>query len=147
MSNKILIESLNGILADGIVLYQKLHHYHWRVRGEGFFQLHSAFEKMYDQFAEVVDDVAERIVTIGGAPVPSLAKALELARVEEDESVPSGREMVAILAADMGAFRDALREAVSVAEEAGDRGSANLLDPIADELDKQLWMLDAYLNK
>ncbi len=145
MSSQNVINGLNGILADSIVLYQKLHHYHWRVKGRGFYQLHAMFEGVYGEFAEVTDAVAERVLMIGGAPLASLAQALELASVKEDVTVPDGQRMVANLAADLQAFRAKVREAVQVADEAGDRGTVNLLDPIADGLDKKLWMLEAYL--
>lgn len=145
MSNQHLIDGLNGILADSIVMYQKLHHYHWRVRGRGFYQLHGMFESFYDEFAEVTDSVAERILMVGGSPLASLAQALELASVKEDASVPDAQRMVANTAADLQAFRAKVRAVVKVADDAGDRGSVNLLDPIADGLDKKLWMLEAYL--
>jgi starvation-inducible DNA-binding protein len=145
MQNQNVINALNGILADSIVMYQKLHHYHWRVRGQRFFQLHGLFEGFYNEFAGATDDVAERILMIGGEPIGGLRQALELADVKEDLSVPAARDMVVNVAADLGNFRSKVRAAVAVAEEAGDRGSANLLDPIADGLDKHLWMLDAFL--
>lgn len=145
MSNQNVINDLNGILADSIVMYQKLHHYHWRVTGRGFYQLHGMFEGLYDEFAEVTDSVAERILMIGGAPLATLGQALELASLKEDAGVPDAQRMVAGTAADLQAFRARLRAAVKAADEAGDRGTVNLLDPIADGLDKKLWMLEAYL--
>lgn len=145
MSNQSVIDGLNGILADSIVMYQKLHHYHWRVKGRGFYQLHGMFEGVYDEFAEVTDGVAERILMVGGAPLASLAQALELASIKEDVTVPDAQRMVANLAADLHAFRSKVRQAAEQADLGGDRGTVNLLDPIADGLDKKLWMLEAYL--
>lgn len=143
--NANLINSLNGILADSIVLYQKLHHFHWRVQGRGFFQLHAKFEEMYNHFAGVSDEVAERILMIGGEPLASLKQALELSSVKESAAVPAAGEMVAQLLAELENFRIKVRAAVAEAEKAGDRGSVNLLDPMADALDKEIWMLQAYL--
>jgi starvation-inducible DNA-binding protein len=145
MSNQNVINGLNGILADSIVMYQKLHHYHWRVKGRGFYQLHGMFEGFYDEFAEVTDSVAERILMIGGAPLASLTQALELSAVKEDVTVPDGQRMVANLATDLESFRAKVRGVVEMADESGDRGTVNLLDPIADGLDKKLWMMEAYL--
>lgn len=143
--NANLINSLNGILADSIVLYQKLHHFHWRVQGRGFFQLHAKFEEMYNHFAGVSDEVAERILMIGGEPLASLQQALELSSVKESAAVPAAGEMVVQLLAELENFRVKVRAAVALADQAGDRGSANLLDPLADALDKEIWMLQAYL--
>jgi DNA-binding ferritin-like protein len=126
MSNQNVINGLNGILADSIVLYQKLHHYHWRVKGRGFYQLHGMFEAFYDEFAEVTDGVAERILMIGGAPLASLTQALELASVKEDVTVPDGQRMVVNLATDLESFRAKVRGVVEMADESGDRGTVNL---------------------
>ncbi|MGD9547933.1 MAG: Dps family protein [Candidatus Krumholzibacteriia bacterium] len=145
MSNQAVIQSLNGILADSIVLHQKLHHYHWRVQGQGFFLLHGKFEELYDHFAAVMDQIAERILMIDGEPIGTLAGAVEHAAIAETEEVPAARKMVADLAADLETFGNRVSQVVSAAEQAGDRGTANLLDPILDELDKTRWMLKAFL--
>jgi len=138
-------DQLNGILADALVLEQKLRHYHWNVRGPQFFSLHAKFEELYDHFADVIDDVAERILTVGGEPVRTLAGALELATVAEDAGKPAAAEMVASLRADLKTIHERAAAAIAAAEEAGDRGTANLLDGLNDELEKTLWMLDAAL--
>ncbi len=143
--NANVINSLNEILADSIVLYQKLHHFHWRVQGRGFFQLHAKFEEMYNHFAGVSDEVAERILMIGGQPLASLKQALEISSVQESSEVPAAGDMVIQLRGELDRFRSKIRSAVNLAEEAGDRGSVGLLDPIADALDKEIWMLDAFL--
>ena len=143
--NANVINSLNEILADSIVLYQKLHHFHWRVQGRGFFQLHAKFEEMYNHFAGVSDEVAERILMIGGQPLASLKQVLEISSVQESSEVPAAGDMVIQLRGELDRFRGKIRSAVNLAEEAGDRGSVGLLDPIADALDKEIWMLDAFL--
>ena len=74
--------SLYALLADSIVFAQKLHHYHWRVSGESFYQLHAKFEELYDRFGDLSDEFAERILMVGGAPLASLGDALAAAYVE-----------------------------------------------------------------
>jgi starvation-inducible DNA-binding protein len=143
--NANVIQNLNGLLADSIVMYQKLHHFHWRVQGRGFFQLHAKFEEMYNHFATVSDDVAERILMVGGAPLATLRQALELSSITESAEVPGAQEMVVQLKAELDNFRLKVRNTVEAAEEAGDRGTVGLLDPIADALDKEIWKLDAFL--
>ncbi len=145
MNKQAMYESLNGLLADSIVLHQKLHHFHWRVQGEGFFLLHGKFEELYDHFAEVMDSIAERILMIGGQPLGTLATAVEHAAVKESEEVPSASGMVAELAKDLGIFKERVGQVIALADQDGDRGTANLLDPVGDELDKTLWMLKAFL--
>lgn len=144
--NDALVSALNGLLADSVVLAQKLHHYHWRVRGEGFYQLHAKFEELYDRFGDLSDELAERLLMIGGEPLAGLAQALEASVVEEDLSVPAARVMVRNVRADLEGFHARVRGAGELADESGDKGSAGLLDPLGDHLEKELWMLDAYLD-
>ncbi len=136
---------LNGLLADTLVLEQKLRHYHWNVQGPQFFALHAKFEELYDRFAEVIDEVAERILTIGGEPVRTLESALDLAAIEEDGGKPAALEMVRNLQADLRRLRERAAQGIATAEAAGDRGTVNLLDGLQDELEKTLWMLAATL--
>ena len=138
-------DSLNGLLADTLVLEQKLRHYHWNVQGPQFFALHAKFEELYDHFVDVIDDVAERILTTGGEPVRTLAAALELAAITEDGGKPSALEMVRTLAADLESLRQRAVKGIEATEAAADRGTANLLDGLNDELEKTLWMLRATL--
>jgi starvation-inducible DNA-binding protein len=138
-------DSLNGLLADTLVLEQKLRHYHWNVQGPQFFALHAKFEELYDHFADVIDDVAERILTTGGEPVRTLAAALELAAITEDGGKPAALEMVRTLAADLESLRQRAVKGIEAAEAAADRGTTNLLDGLNDELEKTLWMLRATL--
>ncbi len=145
MNNQAMQQSLNGLLADSIVMYQKLHHFHWRVQGPGFFQLHEKFEELYDHFAEVTDSIAERILMIDGDPLATLSQAIEHAAIQEIETIPASMEMVALLADDLRTFKGRLGQVLVLADQDGDRGTANLLDPIGDELDKTLWMLGAFM--
>ena len=69
MPSQTVVNALNAVLADAIVFYQKLHQYHWVVRGRQFFALHGKFEELYDKWAELTDDTAERVLTVGGKPV------------------------------------------------------------------------------
>jgi len=144
MADRKVIDGLNGLLADATVLYQKLHAFHWMVAGPQFFQLHAKFEEFYDRFAEVVDDVAERVLTVGGQPLGTLREVLARAELKEYDGTKAAAQMVAAVAAD---FTHLLKKSGAVqeaAEAAGDRGTANLLDGIRDELEKTLGMLKAW---
>ncbi len=138
-------EHLNGLLSDTLVLEQKLRHYHWNVSGPQFFALHAKFEELYDHFADVIDDVAERILTVGGEPVRTLAAALENTALSEDPGKPAALTMVENLKQDLRAIHGRAAATIAAAEATEDRGTANLLDGLNDELEKTLWMLDATL--
>ena len=70
-----VIEQLRIMQADSIVLYMKVHNYHWNVRGSDFPQAHKALEEIYDEFADMFDDLAERVAQLGGTPVVTLSEA------------------------------------------------------------------------
>ncbi len=145
MRNENVIQSLNNLLADASVLYQKLRAMHWLVTGREFFVLHARFEGLYNAWAEHVDDIAERVLTIGGKPLATLAEILEHARIKEFAGTTTPKDMVKTLVGDLEHILAGATETIAAAERVGDRGTANLLDGIRDEQEKTLWMLNAWL--
>jgi starvation-inducible DNA-binding protein len=145
MADTTVVQSLNTVLADAIVFYQKLHQYHWVVTGKQFFALHTKLEELYDAWADIVDEVAERILTVGGTPVPTLAAALQQATISEDATRPDAKDMVKTVMADMEAQAANMGKVIEAAEATGDRGSANLMDGYRDQIEKTCWMLRAFL--
>jgi starvation-inducible DNA-binding protein len=139
--------SLNVILADTTVFYQKLRHYHWNVQGQKFFELHVKFEELYDKWVLFIDEIAERIIALDTVPLHTLESMLKHATLKEDEEIPEGREMVNRIIADLGSLRGSIDEVIGAAEESGDRTTANMLDGIRDGLEGDLWMLKAWLKR
>lgn len=139
--------SLNILLADTTVFYQKLRHYHWNVQGQKFFELHVKFEELYDKWVLFIDEIAERIIALDTVPLHTLESMLKHATLKEDEEIPEGREMVNRIIADLGSLRGSIDEVIGAAEESGDRTTANMLDDIRDGLEGDLWMLKAWLKR
>lgn len=139
--------SLNTLLADTTVFYQKLRHYHWNVQGNKFFELHVKFEEIYDKWVLFIDEIAERIIALDTVPLHTLQSLLKHASLKEDEEIPEGREMVNRVIADLSALRASIDGIIGAAEESGDRTTANILDGIRDGLEADLWMLKAWLKK
>jgi starvation-inducible DNA-binding protein len=144
MSDRNVIDGLNGFLADATVFYQKLRHYHWNVAGPEFFDLHAKFEEVYTAWAVSIDEVAERVLMVGGVPLHTLASMLKTATLQEDESVPGGRDMVDAVLADLNALRARAGTVIEAAEAASDRGTVNLLDGLCDVIEKEAWMFSAW---
>lgn len=144
MADKKVVDELNGLLADATVFYQKLRHYHWNVDGQHFFELHEKFEELYTGWAVSIDEVAERILMIEGVPLHTLGSMLKVARLKEDETVPSAVEMVDAIMADIEELHGRAGEVIETAEDADDRGTANLLDDLRDGMEKNLWMLRSW---
>lgn len=136
--------SLNHLLANYQVHYQKLRNYHWNVRGPMFFELHVKFEELYTGAALKVDELAERVLALGAKPLSTLKDQLDAASLSEDHGDPDAQDMVANTLADLEALTKEVRGLVKQAADAGDDGTVNLLDPFADEQEKTAWMLRAW---
>lgn len=144
MSTELLF---NEITANLGVLYFKLHQAHFYVRGSQFFAIHTFYEKLYDEVHEHLDEVAERLLTIGGSPVSTLGEFLQLSTIKEapyvtpksqteflEETVEDLKILVSLLEKGIGSdFIDEVSEDVLI----GMKGS----------YDKHLWMLSATLDK
>ena len=144
MSN--LVKSLNQLQADYQVYYQTLRAFHWNVSGPHFFALHAKFEELYTAFAVKVDEIAERALTLGGRPLPTLRSVLDAARLKEPEQMPDAKGMVQGLLDNLEQLNKWTREVVKEAEGAEDVATLNLLEGFADEQEKEAWMLRSFLE-
>ena len=82
-----VISGLEQLLADYQVFYTNLRGFHWNIKGHGFFVLHSKFEEMYDNAAAKVDELAERILMLGGQPENRFSEYHKQAMLEEETNV------------------------------------------------------------
>jgi starvation-inducible DNA-binding protein len=139
--------SMNVLLADTTLFYQKLRHYHWNVQGHKFFELHVKFEEIYNKWVVFIDEIAERIIALDTVPLHTLDSMLKHATLKEDAEIPEGREMVNRIINDLLALRDSVDKIIGDAEESGDRTTANILDGVRDGLEADLWMLKAWLKQ
>lgn len=145
MANNVL-NALNKQVANWTVLYTKLHNYHWYVKGPHFFTLHAKFEELYNEAAAHLDALAERILTLGGKPVATLAGSLQVASIAEAEGNETAEQMVQTVVRDFTALLDELKQAVDTAEQADDEATADMLLDIRSGLEKHIWMLKAFLQ-
>lgn len=138
---------LARLLADEHVLYVKTRNFHWNVTGLDFGSLHALFEKQYDELAEAIDEIAERLRSLGGIAPGSMKEFLKLARLDEQ---PGGRleaeKMIAALLSDHETVVRTLREDIEAAGKAGDEGTADFLTGLIESHEKTAWMLRAHLE-
>ncbi|MBU5678180.1 DNA starvation/stationary phase protection protein [Alkaliphilus sp. MSJ-5] len=138
---------LNQYLANLHVLYTKLHNYHWNVEGKSFFQLHAKLEELYNNTAEELDAVAERILTLGFRPAASMKEYLDLATLNEVKSEPiTGEAIVKDLQKDFETLIAELRTALKTADQNDDQVTVDLFVGSIGNLEKTLWMFRAYLS-
>ena len=121
MKNELNV-SMNELLSSLEVFYHKLQSYHWYVKGHAFFTVHAQLESYYDEVSEEIDEVAETLLMIGGAPVSTLKEFLELSKVSEAEGVYIKADDLLPKVRDDYALLEKLAEGVkSTAEEEGGR--------------------------
>ena len=140
------IKTLNKQLANWSVLYVKLHQFHWYVKGPDFFTLHTKFEEFYDEAGAFVDEIAERILTIGGEPLGTMKDYLEVTCIKEGCCDTCGQSMVKELVADYQLIIKESRDVICMFEERDDDETADLFRGKISELEKTIWMLTAYLG-
>lgn len=139
------INELNKLVANLTVLYTKLHSFHWYVNGRSFYTLHAVFENYYDYTTATLDEAAERLLAIGGRPVSTLKGALELATIEEATEKETTSEMVAAVFHDFELLKADLSKLMELSEEEGDQGTFDFALGVKTQLEKNIWMLKAYL--
>ena len=142
----VLVEKLNKLLANYQVYYQNLRNFHWNVSGPNFFELHAKFEELYTAANESVDEVAERILTLGGRPLSSYGEYIENSNIQEAKEVHDSKELVSITRDNINMLLDFEREALETASEQGDEGTVTLMSDYITAKEKVVWMLSAYLR-
>jgi len=145
-NTKNVVGALNQQVANLTVLYTKLHHYHWYVTGENFFELHVKLEELYDYAAGKMDEIAERMLALQGNPVSSLKDSLAISTIKEARGGESAKEMVQAVIADFDQLVAELKEGIAIAEGADDDSTADILIGMIAALQKHTWMLRSYLR-
>ncbi|EOA3784925.1 Dps family protein [Vibrio vulnificus] len=141
-----LAEQLNQLLANYQVLYMNTRGYHWNIKGQQFFELHVKFEEVYTDLQVKVDELAERILTLGFTPKHSFSTYLLNSEIAEHQDVFSGEESVSGLVDGFSKLLVKQRAILKQAGEAEDEGTAALMGDYIREQEKLLWMLNAYLQ-
>ena len=144
--NEKLFNSLNKNIADIHILYVKLHNYHWNVKGPQFYNLHKMTEEFYDHFAVVYDDVAERVLQLGGKPPASVKGYLDNAEIKEEIGDSfNANQVVNGVIHDFGILRKNFGDILEHAEKENDVATANIASDEVQWLEKSIWLLKSTL--
>ena len=92
--SKQLAASLNDLLANYSIFYQNLRGYHWNIKGNKFFELHLKFEELYNDLVLKIDEIAERILTLGFAPNHKYSDYRKMSTITEKSEVSDGTKAV-----------------------------------------------------
>jgi len=142
-----IVGSLNRLLADEHVLYIKTRNYHWNVVGPRFHSLHEFFEEVYDQLAEIIDEIAENARQFGGFACGTMTEFLQLARLKETPGrIPDQTDMLRDLLNDHEQIIRSLREDIEKAdEELNAPDAADFLTSVLEQHNKIAWMTRSLL--
>lgn len=139
-----IVSSLQGLLADFQVFYTNIRGFHWNIQGKSFFTLHAKFEDMYNDTAEKVDELAERILMLGGVPVNNFSEYLKVSRIKEVSNVVCGCDAIQHILDSYKIIIAEERALLSQASEAADEATVALMSDYLKEQEKLIWMLVAY---
>jgi len=138
---------LNALLSAYQVFYMNVRGFHWNIKGEKFFELHLKFEELYNNLQLKIDEVAERILTLGAEPLHTYTDYLTLSIVKPVSKVSAGTEGVSHI---LDALQHVLvlqREILSLSADANDEGTNALMSDYIREQEKLVWMYSAFLSR
>ena len=145
--SKILADGLNNLLADYMMFYQNTRGLHWNIKGEKFFELHLKFEELYTNLLMKVDEVAERILTLGATPLHTFEDYKKTAKIKIVKDVSDGKKGVQSI---LDAFEILIvrqRELLNFSADAIDEGTNALMSDYIREQEKLVWMYSSFLKK
>lgn len=138
-------EGLYEVLADTYALYLKTQHFHWNVKGPEFYSLHILFEKQYEELAEAVDEIAERIRALGFYVDASFSAFKEATSVKEATKVLSIKEILTSLIEGHEAVIRKARKIAELCDKERDFASVDMLGRRLGAHEKMAWFLRSFL--
>jgi starvation-inducible DNA-binding protein len=145
--SKNLADKLNELLANYSIFYQNTRGAHWNIKGEKFFELHVKFEELYTDLLLKIDEVAERILTLGYSPNHTYSDYQKISKIVESNQVSNGIQAVGDILASFQTVIRLQREILSLSSDAGDEGTNALMSDYIRAQEKLVWMYSAFLNK
>ncbi len=137
---------LNQLLSNFQLFYINARGFHWNIKGDKFFELHVKFEELYTDALTKIDEVAERILTLGHKPLHSFSDYLKHTTIREITSVSDGNQAVEAILQGFRTLLDNERELLTLSAEANDEGTNALMSDYIREQEKSVWMYSAYLK-
>jgi len=142
-----ITEILNVLLADEHIVYTKTRNYHWNYEGDNFMEMHKFFEGQYDELAEIIDEVAERIRMLGHYSEGRLKDFIRLTRLQEQDYTTNQTAQLKNLLADHESIIISIRKAIGdVSETCNDAGTADFITGVMKQHEKMAWMIRSYLK-
>jgi len=147
MTTQSYTDNLNRLLATYQVHYQNLRAIHWNIKGENFFELHLKYEELYTRTQEIIDELAERILTLGSTPLHRFQDYLKTSNLKENETIHDGKKGMEYIHRAQDELLKLERVILSEASEINDEGTNALMSDLVREKEKTNWMFAAWLGR
>ena len=144
---KNLADKLNELLANYSIFYQNTRGYHWNIKGEKFFELHLKFEELYNDLLLKIDELAERILTLGHIPKHNYTDYRTTSKIKESSQVSDGIKAVEDILASFQTIIIFQRELLTISSDADDEGTNALMSDYVREQEKLVWMYSSFLKR
>ena len=141
-----VIDILDARLADAVDLQTQMKQAHWNVKGPTFIALHELFDKVNEDVEDYVDDLAGRVVQLGGVAHGTARQAAAHSTLSEYPAVRDGHQHVEAVSTALAAFGKSVRAAIDQTDTLGDKDTADLFTEISRGVDKWLWFIEAHLH-
>lgn len=145
MNTKKISHSLATFLADSYILYLKTQNFHWNIEGDGFYFLHKMFQEQYEDLAEAVDVIAERIRGLKEVSPGTMKQFLKLTNLKEEVKIPNAKGMIKALLKDHETIIKTLRNKIKESSKEGDEGTADMYIERLRVHEKTAWILRSHL--
>lgn len=143
-----VVELLNRRLADALDLQSQCKQAHWNVKGPQFISLHKLFDDVYADVAGYADQLAERIVQLGGVAYGTVRDVAEASSLDEyPTSISSGDDHVKNLSAAIASFGSRMRITISESDDLDDAVTVDICTEITRATDKWLWFVEAHTQE
>ena len=142
---KELASDLNGLLSNFQVYYQNLRGIHWNIKGKRFFDLHVKFEELYDDANMKVDEIAERILTLGGTPLHTFEDYVSQVKIPVGKDVHQDEKAVKLIVDSLSGLLNIEREILEKSVDANDEGTNSMMSDFITEQEKTVWMMKAWM--
>ncbi len=143
--SKALSKDLNKLLANFQTYYQNLRGIHWNIKGKSFFDLHVKFEELYNDANLKVDEIAERILTLGEVPLHTFEDYLKNSNVPIGKNVTKDEEAIKLIVDSLKELLLIERKILADSDEANDEGTNSMMSGFITEQEKTVWMMKAWL--
>jgi len=138
---------LNSLLANFQIYYQNLRGIHWNIRGKRFFELHPKFEELYTDANVKVDEIAERVLTLGATPLHTFEDYSKAAKVPVGKNISEDEIAVQLVVDSLSELLKIERQILNASGEANDEGTNSMMSDFITEQEKTVWMMKAWLDE